>query len=33
MRKIDIINHGYTTITVDFGNGECDNIVCVIIDV
>jgi len=30
--KVDIINPGYSTITVDYGDGTCDNIVYVIIN-
>lgn len=30
--RLDIVNPGYTTITVDYGDGTCDNIIYVIID-
>ncbi|MEI6764718.1 MAG: hypothetical protein WCM76_03690 [Bacteroidota bacterium] len=30
--KIDIINPGYATITVDYGDGTCDNIIYVVIN-
>lgn len=30
--KVDIVNPGYSTITVDYGDGTCDNIIYVIVN-